>query len=154
MINTKHTTTKDWILLFASIAVTVLFVVFAEPVFVSLYLGTDAFADAMYDFNLYFTLSLFISIVVWAFAILYYWVIDQVKLSSFTGWAFFCLLALAFAPAIAYFYPMSVFDAENLEFMTDLAPLAIVTIPMTLLLYLIVSVGIKALSTNCTTRPF
>lgn len=154
MFTTANASLKNWILLFTAIAVTVLFIVFAEPVFTSFYLGTENFADAMYDLNLYFTLATYISIVVWMFAILYYWVIDQVKLSSFVGWSLFCILAVAAAPGISYFYPLNVFDAENLEFMSDLPGLAIVAIPIALVEFFIVSFGIKDFSTNCSTRPF
>lgn len=154
MITTNNASAKEWIFLCLAIAVTVLFVVFAEPVFTSFYLGSDRFADAMYDYNLYFTLSIYISILAWAFAILYYWIIDHVKLSSFVGWGFFCLLCVALAPAVAYFYPMSVFEADNLDFAVDLPGMAIVSIPVALVLFFIVSIGCKGFSTNCSTRPF
>lgn len=154
MFTTSNSTTKSWILLFVAIAVTVLFMIFAEPVFTTFYIGTDSFADAMYDFNLYFSLATYISLVVWVVAILYYWIIDQVKLSSFVGWALFCVLAVAAAPGVAYFYPVSVFDAENLEFMADLPGLAIVAVPIALVEYFIVSFGLKDFSSNCSTRPF
>lgn len=154
MFTTSNSTTKSWILLIVAIAVTALFMIFAEPVFTTFYIGTDNFADAMYDFNLYFSLATYISIIVWVFAILYYWVIDQVKLSSFVGWALFFVLAVAGAPLVAYFYPVSVFDAENMEFMSDMPGFAIITVPLALVEYLIVSLGVKDFSTNCSTRPF
>ncbi len=154
MFTTSNSSTKSWILLVVAIAVTALFMIFAEPVFTTFYIGSDNFADSMYDFNLYFSLATYISIIVWVFAILYYWVIDQVKLSSFVGWALFFVLALVAAPTVAYFYPLSVFDAENLDFMTDLPGFAIITVPLALVEYVIVSLGIKDFSTNCSTRPF
>ena len=154
MFTTSNSTTKSWILLVVAIAVTALFMIFAEPVFTTFYVGTDNFADAMYDFNLYFSLATYISLIVWVFAILYYWVLDQVKLSSFVGWALFFVLGVAGAPLVAYFYPISVFDAENLEFMSDMPGFAIVSVPLALVEYLIVSLGIKDFSTNCSTRPF
>ncbi len=154
MFTTSNSSTKSWILLVVAIAVTALFMIFAEPIFTTFYIGSDNFADAMYDYNLYFSLATYISIIVWAFAILYYWVIDQVKLSSFVGWALFFILALVVAPTVAYFYPLSVFDAENLDFMTDLPGFAIITVPLALVEYVIVSLGIKDFSTNCSTRPF
>ena len=154
MFTTSNSSTKSWILLVVAIAVTVLFMVFAEPVFTTFFIGSDNFADAMYDFNLYFSIATYISIIVWVFAILYYWVIDQVKLSSFVGWALFFVLAVAAAPTVAYFYSLSVFDAENLEFMSDLPGFAIITVPIALVEYVIVSLGIKDFSTNCSTRPF
>ena len=154
MINTTNAGLKDWIFLSVAVAVTALFMIFAEPVLTCLYLGSDQFADAMYDFNLYFILATYLSIDVWVVAILYYWVLDQVKLSSFVGWALFAIIAIAMAPAISYFYPISVFDAENLQFMSDMPGLAIVTVPITLVFYLIVSLGLKGFSTNCSTRPF
>lgn len=154
MINTKNSSTKDWVWLFGAIAVTVLFIVFSEPIICALYMGTDLFAESMYNFNLYFTVSIFISLTVWVFAILYYWVIDRVKLSSFVAWALFCVFAVGVSGAVTYFYPMSVFYSENLEFITDIPLLAIVSLPISLVLYIIVSLGAKGLSTNCSTRPF
>lgn len=154
MFTTSNSTTKSWILLVVAIAVTALFMIFAESVFTTFYIGTDNFADAMYDFNLYFSLATYISISVWVFAILYYWVIDQVKLSSFVGWALFLVLAVIAAPCVAYFYPLSVFDAENLDFVSDLSGFAIITVPLALVEYFIVSIGIKDFSSNCSTRPF
>lgn len=154
MINTKYSTTKDWVMLFIAIAVTVLFIYFAEEILTCFYYGTDKFADAMYNFNLYFSLAVYISIVVWVFNILYYWVLDNIKLSSFTGWALFCIFALVCAPGIAYFYPQSVFDEKNLDFISQLPSLALTIVPLTLVLFFIVSLGTKGLSKNCSTRPF
>lgn len=154
MINTKNSTVKDWIMLLVAIAITVLFMVFAEPIFTCFYLGSDSFADAMYDFNLYFTSATYISLVVWVVAILYYWILDKVKLSSFVGWAFFGVMAIAISSATAYFYPLSVFDAENLDFVADMAGMTIAAIPLAIVMYFIVSLGLKGLSTNCSTRPF
>ena len=154
MLNVHNTTTKSWILLGVALAVTVLFMVFAEPVFTMLYLGTDEFADAMYDFNLYFSLASFICIVVWVFAILYYWIIDSVSLSAFGWWALFGVLAIAVSPILVYCYSLNVFDAENMAFDSDVIGMAVVTIPIALVLYLIVSIGIKDMSTNCSTRPY
>ena len=144
----------SWVLLFAAIAITVLFLVFAEPVICSVYVGTDTFADAMYDFNMYFVLACLMSITVWAFAALYYWVIDQVKLSSFVWWLLFGIFATAIVPFIFFYYPMGVFLEENWEFEVDLINLAIISIPFTIVYYFIISVCIKSFSTNCSTRPF
>lgn len=154
MINTKNSTVGDWVMLFIGIGITIIFMFFSEPIYTCLYLGSDEFADKMYDYNLYFTLATFTSVAVWFFAILYYWILDMVKLSSFGGWALFCLFAICVVPAIAYFYPMNVFDMENLNFDTDLPGLAIITLPITLIYYFLISVCIKGLSTNCSTRPF
>lgn len=155
MINTKYSSLKDWLMLLAAIAITVLFIVFAEPVLTCFYLGTDTFADAMYDLNLYFILALYISIVVWVIAVLYYWIIDHIELSSFVWWSLFCLLAIIIAAGSAYFYPLNVFEAENLDELAPQLPiLALTTVPLSLVLFLIVSIGIKGMSKNCSTRPF
>lgn len=155
MINTKYSSLKDWLMLLAAVVITVLFIVFAEPILTSLYLGSDTFADAMYDYNLYFILTLCVSIVVWVVAILYYWIIDYIGLSSFVWWSVFCLLAIIVAAGTAYFYPLNIFETDNLEeLITQLPVQALITIPLSLVLYVIVSIGIKGMSKNCSTRPF
>lgn len=156
MFNVKNATgTTTWVLLFAAIAITVIYLVFAEPVISAFYVGSDTFADSMYDYNLYFVLATLMSIVVWVFASLYYWLIDNVKFSSFVWWFLFGIAATAIVPFIFFYYPLGVFVDENLiDFEGDLVNLAIVSIPLTIVYYFIISFCIKGFSTNCSTRPF
>ena len=144
----------SWVLLLVGIALTVLYLVFAEPLICTFYVGSDTFADAMYDFNMYFILASLMSIVVWVFAVLYYWVIDQVKLSSFVWWILFGIAATGIVPFIFFYYPMGVFLEEDWIFEVDLINLAIISLPFTLVYYFLISVCIKSFSTNCSTRPF
>lgn len=144
----------SWVLLLVGIALTVLYLVFAESLICTFYIGSDTFADAMYDFNMYFILASLMSIVVWVFAVLYYWVIDQVKLSSFVWWILFGIAATAIVPFIFFYYPMGVFLEEDWIFEVDLINLAIISLPFTLVYYFLISVCIKSFSTNCSTRPF
>lgn len=144
----------SWVFLFVGIALTVLYLVFAEPVITAFYIGTDTFADSMYDFNMYFILASLMSVAVWATTVLYYWIIDQVRMSSFLWWMLFGVIATAVVPFIFFYYPMGVFLEDNLEFEVDLINLAIISIPFTIVYYFIISVCIKSFSTNCSTRPF
>lgn len=156
MFNVKNANgTISWVLLFVAIAITVLYLIFAEPIITTFYIGSDTFADSMYDYNLYFVLATLMSIVVWAMAALYYWVIDQVRLSSFVWWLLFGIAATAIVPFIFFYYPLGVFVEENLlDFEPDLVNFAIISLPLTIVYYFIISVCIKSFSTNCSTRPF
>lgn len=156
MFNAKNASgVTTWVLLIAGIALTVLFMIFAEPVITAFYLGSDVFADSMYDFNLYFVIVTLMSIVVWVLAALYYWVIDLVRISSFVWWLLFGIAAAAIVPFLTYYYPMGVFVDENLEeVVPELVNLAIIVIPLTIVYYFAISICVKGFSTNCSTRPF
>lgn len=155
MFNVKNANgTISWVLLFAGIALTVLYLIFAEPIISTFYVGSDTFADTMYDYNMYFILASLMSVTVWALAAIYYWIIDKVKLSSFVWWMLFGIAAAAIVPFIFFYYPMGVFLEENLEFEVDLVNLAIIALPFTIVYYFLISICIKSFSTNCSTRPF
>ena len=155
MINVSNTKGSDWLWLLLAVVVTMLLLFFAEPIYTCLYPGTDEFFNQMIDHNLYFINALGTAIVVWAINILYYWIIDSVSLSKFMMWFLFMLLAVVIAPLWVYAYPENVFAADEIDSLSQENMLmALVNIVITVVLFIVVSIGIKRFSTNCTTRPF
>lgn len=154
MLNVKYSKSADWGMLIGAIVITVLFIIFAAPIYNLFYIGSDAFDEEMYNSNMYLSLSVITCCVIWGVAILYYWVIDSVSLSSFWMWSLFGLFAIALSCGLCFYFPWSSFDAANLDFSSDLSIVALIEIPIALILFAIVCVATKRLSRNCSTKPF
>lgn len=154
MLNVKYSKSIDWGMLLGAIIITVLFIVFAAPIYNLFYIGSDAFDEEMYDTNMYLSLSVITCCVIWGIAIIYYWIIDSVSLSSFWVWAVFGVIAIALCCGLCYYLPWSNFDANNLDFSSDLSIVALIEIPIAFILFAIVCIATKRLSRNCSTKPF
>lgn len=154
MLNVKYSKSADWMMLIGAIAVTVLFIIFAAPVYNMFYIGSDAFDEEMYNSNMYLSISVITCCVVWGVAILYYWVIDSVSLSNFGMWSLFCLITIALSCGLCFYFPWSSFDEANLDFSSDLSIVALIEIPIALVLFVVTCIAAKRLSRNCSTKPF
>lgn len=154
MINLNYSKTSDWVWLFIGIAVTILYLVFADPFYNMFYYGSDGFSDTMYDTNMYFVIAAVCSCVVWAVAILYYLLLDTVKLSKFWGWALGLIIAIALVVLLTVYIPDGKLMEDNLDYIGDLWSIGIINIIVSLVMYVIISLSLKGLSANCRTCPF
>lgn len=154
MINVKYSRPTDWVWLFIGIALTVVYIVFADPMYNAMFYGSDGFADTMYDYNMYFIIALISSIVAWLIAIIYYVVVDSVKLSSFLWWFCCLLITCIIVMLLTVYIPDSQLMENNIDFIGDLWWIGWINVPISLFLYVIASLSLKNLSSNCSTRPF
>lgn len=154
MINVKYSRTADWIWLFVGIALTALYIIFADPFYNMFYYGSDGFSDTMYEYNLYTNIAIITSITSWVIAILYYLVIDSVHLSKFWAWACGLILTVLLVMILTVYIPDGELMADNLDFIGDLWSIGIINIFVGLVFYFIISLSLKGLSVNCSRRPF
>lgn len=140
---------QDWIPLFVGIALTLLFVIFADPLYDLLYHGSDEFADQMTDGGIYSAVAIFTSLIVWGCAIIYYWILD--RFPSILIWMLFYVLTLAIVPLVTFSYVGGLFDAETVP---NLQGFCVMNMGVSFVFYFIVSLCVKNLSKNCATTPF
>ena len=88
---------KNTILLIAGIVVTLLFLLFATPLFESLFYERE-FSNEMYSVNLYFVVSIVSVLVAWSFAGIFYYVINSVSFSRWYHWLIVQIAAMITAP--------------------------------------------------------
>lgn len=141
---------QDWVPLFVAMAVTILYVVFATPIYDILYHGNAEFSDMMFEQNLYVSVALITSAIVWVGAILYYWILD--RYSSWLIWILFFAVVLVGSSVGAFYFPDMKF--AEYDFTQDLQMFALVNIAVAFVLFFAVSLGVKNLSKNCATTPF
>ena len=118
---------KNTILLLAGAVITLLFIIFATSLFESLFYERE-FSNEMYSANLYFIVAIVTALIAWAFAGVYYYVIN-------------------------YTFPSGVFSADGLDFSAQLFSFCWVDVAVTAVLFVIASFSIRWWSSNCRHTP-
>lgn len=143
---------KNTILLLAGAVITLLFIIFATPLFETLFYERE-FSNEMYSDNLYFNVALVTALTAWVFAGIYYYVINSVSFSRWYHWLIVLIAAMIVAPVINYTYPSGVFSAEGLDFSAQLFSFCLVDAAVTAVLFAIASFSIRWWSSNCRHTP-
>lgn len=155
MRNLGNTKALDWVWLLLGVAITVVYVVFADPLYEALYFGSDDFADAMYDNNQYFVVALISCLCSWGVAAIYYLIIDSVSLDSFFGWFCGLIITWVIALCLTVYIPDQTFIEQDLyDYTPYLWNIGWINIGICLIIYCIASLSIKNLSKNVPNRPF
>ncbi len=143
---------KNTILLLAGAVITLLFIIFATSLFESLFYERE-FSNEMYSANLYFIVAIVTALIAWAFAGIYYYVINLVSFSRWYHWLIVLIAAMIVAPVINYTYPSGVFSADGLDFSAQLFSFCLVDVAVTAVLFVIASFSIRWWSSNCRHTP-
>lgn len=143
---------KNTILLIAGAVITLLFIIFATPLFESLFYERE-FSHEMYSANLYFIVALVTALVAWSFAGIYYYVINSVSFSRWYHWLVVLIAAMVAAPTINYVYSNSLFSADGLDFSAQLFGFCMVNVAVEAVLFIVVSFSIRWWSSNCRHTP-
>lgn len=152
MKNPKYSKKTDWIWLISGLVLTALFIFFSTPFYEMLYFNGE-FSNEMYNENMYLVVAGYTSLIVWAIAILYYWVIDRFE--RWYHWLIAVLLVVALSPTVVYFYCDGYFSENNLDLLTiPLINFNIINTIVSLALFFIVCLSVKKLSGHCSTTPF
>ena len=112
----------------AGAVITLLFIIFATSLFESLFYERE-FSNEMYSANLYFIVAIVTALIAWAFAGIYYYVINSVSFSRWYHWLIVLIAAMIVAPVINYTYPSGVFSADGLDFTSCLLTCKRVDVP-------------------------
>lgn len=151
MKNVKYSNLKDWMYLLTGIIVTVLFLVFATPIYELMYYDAE-FSNEMYNEDMYFVVALAASLIAWGIAIIYYWIIDY--FDRWYHWIVAFVISIACTPVVTFVYPDSTFSEMNMDFSTQLGNFAIINIVVGIILFLLASFSVKNLSSHCSATPF
>lgn len=151
MKNVKYSNLKDWMSLLIGIILTVLFLVFATPIYELMYYDAE-FSNEMYNENMYFVVALTTALIAWGIAIIYYWIIDY--LDRWYHWIAAFIISIACTPVVTFVYPDSTFSEMNMDFSTQLGNFAIINVVVGIILFLLASFSVKNLSSHCSATPF
>lgn len=143
---------KNTILLIAGAVITVLFLIFATPLFESLYYER-AFSDAMYNGGLYFIVSVVTVLMAWVLAGIYYYVVNSVSFSRWYHWLVVLGVASVLTPVVSYIICNNSLSAEGYDFSAQLFSFAMVNLAVEAVLFTIVSFSIRWWSSNCRHTP-
>ena len=143
---------KNTILLISGAVLTVLFMIFAAPLYESLYYERE-FSNEMYNQNLYFTVAVVCTLTAWGLAGIYYYVINSVSFSRWYHWLIVLIAAVIIAPTVNFIYPNNVFSYDGLDFSAQLFSFFFVNVVVEAVLFTIVSFSIRWWSSNCRHTP-
>lgn len=143
---------KNAILLISGIVLSILFLIFATPVYELLYYDTS-FSNEMFNNDLYFVVAIATVIMCWAMAGVYYYLIDSVSFSRWYHWGMVLIAVMVFSSLFTYFYPNSEFIEQELDLSSDLINFAIVNIVVSIVIFIIASFSIRWWSSNCRHTP-
>ena len=154
MRSIKNVEKKDWLFFCIGIALSVLFVIFCTDVYELLYYDA-AFANDMYNQNMYTVCAIMAVAVCWLVAIVYYWILEiWFTCDRWYHWLISIVVALLLAPAVTFYYSDSIFTEQSLDYLIEEQNFAIVSLAVTFVLYLIVCFSVKGLSLNNRNTPF
>lgn len=145
----------DWVWLFWGLAITVVYIVFADPLYEAMYLGSDDFADAMYENNQYFVIALISCLCSWCIAIIYYLLVDSSRLNSFIWWLCGLVITWGLSLWLTVYIPDQTFiNMGEYEYAPFLWNLGWINVAVCVVVYFIASLSLKNMSVNVSTRPF
>lgn len=151
MKNVKYSNLRDWVSLLIGIIFTVLFWVFATPIYELMYYDAE-FSNEMYNENMYFVIAVITSLISWGIAITYYWVVDY--LDRWYHWIVAFVISVFCTPVVTFVYPDSTFSEINMDFSIQLGNFAIINVVVGIILFLLASFSVKNLSSHCSATPF
>lgn len=143
---------KNSILLIVGAVVTLLFLIFPEPVFELGYYERE-FSNEMYNEHLYLIVAVVTAVVAWGAAGIFYYVVNSVSFSRWYHWLIVLGCASVLAPVINYIYPSNIFSDLGYDFSAQLFSLCVFNFVVTALLYVIASFAIRWWSSNCRHTP-
>ena len=136
---------KNAILLITGAVITLLFLLFAVPLFESMYYERE-FSNEMFNENVYLMISVVTAVIAWGVAGVYYFVINSVRFSRWCPW-------MVVAPTINYIYADSIFTALDYDFTHQLWSFASVNLVVEVVLFMVASFSMRWWSTNCRHTP-
>lgn len=143
---------KNTILLISGIVITLLYIIFSASIVEQLYYERE-FSNEMYNMNLYFMNAVITSVMVWALAGLYYYVINSVSFSRWYHWLVMAAVAAVAAPITNTAISSSRFTEQGLDYGSQLMSLSIINMAIAFVLFVIVSFSIRWWSSNCRHTP-
>jgi hypothetical protein len=140
---------KNPILLIGGVVLTLLFVVFASPIYECFGMPVD-FSYEMDNDGHYFVTSIISSVVAWGVAGLFYYVINSVSFSRWYHWLISLLAASLLSSVIAFIY---LDNALAVGFSSALFSFSVIDFVVTAILYIIASFAMRWWSSNCRHTP-
>lgn len=152
MKNPSYSTTADWVWLIAGVAITALYIVFSTPIYEMLYYD-GAFSNEMYNTGMYLVVACYTSLICWILPVIYYWIVDRFE--RWYHWLIILVLTMSLSPTVVFVYCDSYFKDNNLDLLSiPLKNFNLVNMAITFVLFCIVCLSIKKLSSHCSTTPF
>lgn len=143
---------KNSILLIAGAVVTLLFLIFPEPVFELGYYERE-FSNEMYNEHLYLIVAVVTAVVAWGAAGIFYYVVNSVSFSRWYHWLIVLGCVSVLASVINYIYPSNIFSDLGYDFSAQLFSFCVFNFVVTAVLYVIASFAIRWWSSNCRHTP-
>ncbi len=140
--------------LIAGLIISVLFIVFSTQVYECLYYEQE-FSEWMYEQNLYLRLSLFIVIITWAMAAIFYYGLSLlfVNFSRWYHWLIMLIVTMSLAPGVAFYYLNGQTIEEALEFTIQCQAISTINVALTVVLFIIASYSMRWWSRNAAYTP-
>ena len=140
--------------LIAGLVISVLFIVFATQVYEYLYYE-DEFSGWCYEQGLYLRLALFIVILTWTMAVIFYYGLSRlfVNFSRWYHWLIMLIITVGLAPGVAFYYLNGRSIEEAYEFAIQCQSISLINVGLTALFFIIASYSIRWWSRNAAYTP-
>lgn len=144
---------KNGILLIGGIAISVLMLVFPAQIFESLFYDTE-FSNEMYNSHLYFSNAMIVVVTAWAFAAVFYYVINSVRFSRWYHWGVMLGCAIVVSGLASYFHITSTMEQMQLYFGVPAFHFVLCETLIEAVLFIVASFAMRWWSSNCRHTPF
>lgn len=144
---------KNGILLIGGIVISVLMLVFPAQIFESLFYDTE-FSNEMYNSHLYFSNAMIVVVTAWAFAAVFYYVINSVRFSRWYHWGVMLGCTIVVSGLASYFHITSTMEQMQLYFGVPAFHFVLCETLIEAVLFIVASFAMRWWSSNCRHTPF
>lgn len=144
---------KQSILLIGGAILTLLFILFAAPVFEALYSERE-FSNEMYNQGIYLPVSIILALTAWGAAGVFYYVINSVRFSRWYHWLLLLVAVAILTPLATNAYADGIFTDDGYSFSHQLTSFGMISALIEAALFTVASFAMRWWSSNCRHTPF
>ena len=141
------------VFLLVGIAISVLFFVFRETFYDTLYYNTE-FNNNLYNLGLYNIFAIVTIAFTWLGAAVYYYAINSVRFDRWWHWLIVLAIVCVLCPAVCYIISLNSFARAGMDYAFEAFVFQVTTLVWAALLFIVASFSMRWWSSNCRHTPF
>ncbi|MGM9804597.1 MAG: hypothetical protein ACI308_10530 [Muribaculaceae bacterium] len=144
---------KHLIMLAAGIAIAILLLAMPTSIYEGIKYFDGGYSNELYNHGLYSTFAIITVTVAWVMAIIYYYVINSVKMDRWPHWLIMLILNVVISTALCVIANTRMLMANSLSYGNESLQMALIHVALALVMFVVASFAIKGWSSNCRHSP-
>ena len=145
---------RSLIFLAVGIVIAIVFLLMPTEIYEAVKYFDGGYSNELYNHGLYSMFAMYIVGITWAMNIIYYDVINAVKVDRWPHWLIMLIVSMVAAPAACIVCNESVFSDYGLVYLSEPLQMAICHLLFTLIMFVVATFSVRWWSSNCRHSPF